>query len=325
MILTSLPDLPPQPATLVNAEFRRNFYARWGRENAIVCGHGRAVEYAVLTQTLSIKRVCGGAERFYLRERELAVDDDNYLVLNQGQRYGSRLHGTRPVFSFALFFRPGLVEEVARSRAQSLDVALNEARSAAAAPTVEFGEHLRAHDAYITPRLDALRDAVLAGERSELWLEQEALALADALLLQERGRCKVGDARRVARAELRRRLHLAADRIESTFDQALTLDELAATACLSRWHFVRQFNAEFGLPPHAYLTRKRARAALRLLAQGEHDREWVAQRCGLGSRFALRRALARWAPPGDRHMASDANAAQAATAQDPHTNMAPAA
>jgi hypothetical protein len=113
VILTSLPDLPPRPATLANAEFRRNFYARWGRENAIVCGQGRDVEYAVLTQQPSIKRVCGGAERSYLRERELAVDDDNYLVLNQGQRYGSRLRGARSVFSFAFFFRPGLVEEVA--------------------------------------------------------------------------------------------------------------------------------------------------------------------------------------------------------------------
>ena len=55
MILTTLPDLAPRPETAGNAEFRRRFYARWGRENAIVCGHARHAEYAVHPQTLSVK------------------------------------------------------------------------------------------------------------------------------------------------------------------------------------------------------------------------------------------------------------------------------
>jgi AraC family transcriptional regulator len=302
MILTSLPDLPPRPATDANAAFRRRFYSRWGRENAIVCGIGRDAEYAEWTQTLSIRYLrgaAGGGERFYLRDRELLVDDDNYLILGEGRRYASRVRTPRPAFSFALFFRPGLIDEVHGDRGRGLDCALDapaEVGSGARAGT-GFSEHLRRHDSRITPLLEAMTAEVQAGERSELWLDEAALSLAAAMLDSESGlgastaSCA---SRRSTRTELRRRLRCAADRIETDYASALSLEELAAVACLSRWHFVRHFSAEFGLSPYASLMRKRARVAARLLSQGEADRESVAQRCGFGSRFAMRRALARF-------------------------------
>ena len=91
MILTSLPDLPPRRETAASAEARRLFYARWGRENAIVCGHALRAEYAVHPQTLSVKLAEGGRERYLLARREVVVDADNYLVLNEGARNGSVL------------------------------------------------------------------------------------------------------------------------------------------------------------------------------------------------------------------------------------------
>jgi len=37
-ILNKLPDLLPMPLTPENLFFRRTFYARWGKENAVVLG-----------------------------------------------------------------------------------------------------------------------------------------------------------------------------------------------------------------------------------------------------------------------------------------------
>jgi hypothetical protein len=95
MILTTLPDLPPRPETAANAEFRRRFHARWGRENAVVCGHAMHAEYSVFAQTLSFNLVPGGSERFSLARRELAVDDDSWLVLNEGARCARLLTAAR--------------------------------------------------------------------------------------------------------------------------------------------------------------------------------------------------------------------------------------
>jgi len=319
MILTTLPDLAPRPQTAANAEFRCRFYARWGRENAVVCGHARFAEYEVFPQTLSIKMATGGRERYFLGRRELAVDDDNYLVLDEGSRYGSVLSAARPggppAWSFALFFRPGLQHEVAGARAQRLGAALdapdlpNAAAPGAALETahdtardtargalrrpVHFAEHLRPHGDAVSRRLRHIAAAVQAGERDELWLEEQCQALLGTLLDAESAPPHETGARRAQRVELRRRLHLAADFIETHYGQPLTLERMAEVACLSRHHFVREFARAFGLSPHAYLTRKRARAAMRALRDGATDREALADQCGLGSRWSLMRALAR--------------------------------
>ncbi len=291
MILTTMPDLPPRPLTAANAAFRRMFYARWGRENAIVCGRSHDAVYDTHAQSLSIKAAWGGPERYFLREREVAVDDDHWLVLNEGRAYGSCIKSSRPVASFAVFFRPGLQCEVAAALAQPLERVLEAPDTGVR--DVRFAEHLRPHGVEASRRLRALRDAVLAGERNEDWLEQQLLLLL-APLLAGQERSAAVSVRRSGRAELERRLRRAADFIDSYHAAPITLADMAQVACLSRYHFVRHFRALHGLSPYAYLLRKRAAVARRLLARGDADRETVAQQCGFGSRFALARALTRF-------------------------------
>jgi len=291
MILTSLPDLPPRPLTNANAAFRRMFYERWGRENAIVCGSGTDVAYATHPQTLSVKAAWGGSERYFLREREIAVDDDHWLILNEGSAYGSQIRATRPVASFSIFFRPGLQDEVAAAIEQSLGAALDACDPPAR--VARFSEHLRGQGGMVSQRLRAMREAVLAGQTSEDWLEQQLLLLLGSMLAHE-ARHSPRPPARSTRAELERRLRLAADFIDTCHAQPIALADMARIACLSPYHFVRSFRVQYGLAPYAYLLRKRARVARRLLAAGEVDREALAMRCGFGSRFALSRALARF-------------------------------
>jgi AraC family transcriptional regulator len=291
VILTSMPDLPPRPLTSANAAFRDMFYRRWGRETCLVSGSGTHFEYGTLQQTLSVKAAWGGGERYFLREREVTVDDDHWLVLNEGRAYGSRVHARRPVTSLSIFFRPGLAGEVAAQRPRPLRGALDTPQATVAWP--EFAEHLRRHDSMVSRRLRAMHAEAVAGERCEQWLEQQALLLLDDLLAANApGRPVVHGS--AAQRELQRRLRLAADYIDTCHAEPIGLADMAAVACLSRYHFVRHFRALHGITPYAYLLRKRARVARRLLATGEGDRERVALACGFANRFALARALQRY-------------------------------
>jgi AraC family transcriptional regulator len=69
---------------------------------------------------------------------------------------------------------------------------------------------------------------------------------------------------RVEDARVRRAIDLMYDR----FREPLSLDDLAAEAAISRFHFLRMFRRATGVTPHAYLLRIRLRHAERRLAIG---------------------------------------------------------
>ncbi|PVZ11677.1 helix-turn-helix transcriptional regulator [Actinomycetospora cinnamomea] len=60
-------------------------------------------------------------------------------------------------------------------------------------------------------------------------------------------------------------LRRARDRIDRDYAQPLDLDDLAAVAGLSKYHFLRCFARTYGLTPHAYLTERRVERAQDLL------------------------------------------------------------
>jgi AraC family transcriptional regulator len=69
----------------------------------------------------------------------------------------------------------------------------------------------------------------------------------------------------------RGRLRAVVEYIEEHLDAGLTLEQLAAVARLSPYHFARQFKAATGLPPHRYVITRRVERAKQLL-QGRGDR-----------------------------------------------------
>jgi AraC family transcriptional regulator len=64
------------------------------------------------------------------------------------------------------------------------------------------------------------------------------------------------------------RLHAVVEYIEEHLDANLTLEQIAAVARLSAYHFARQFKAAIGLPPHQYVILRRVERAKQLLQAG---------------------------------------------------------
>jgi AraC family transcriptional regulator len=87
----------------------------------------------------------------------------------------------------------------------------------------------------------------------------------------------------------RGRLRAVAEYIEGHLDAGLTLDQMAAVARLSAYHFARQFKAATGLPPHQYVLARRVERAQQLLqGGGDLSLAQVAARSGFSdqSRFS---------------------------------------
>ena len=294
MILTELPDLPPRPETPANAAFRRDYVARWGNENTILCGVSRLAEYPRVMHPLSIKMAWGGREIYRLGRRDIHVREGSYLILNEGDEYGSSLSSERPATSFSIFIRRGLADEIVAAHRLGVEKCMEQAVGSGTAAT--FSTHLRSHDSHVTPRMRFIYESVIAGERSQSWLDEQAVLLVDDFQRAEQAALqstlRLPASKASTRAELGRRLRLAADHIESHYDQTLPLETLAGVACMSIFHFVRYFAMLHGATPHAYLVSCRTAAARRLIEAGVTDHQLIAERSGFGSRSSLYRALA---------------------------------
>ena len=285
---------------IAHEPFRRWFYQRWGRENCIVWARARQVEMPPFEQRLSIKAAWGGCEEYLIDGRRVAVDDETFMVLNDGRTYGSRLDSPTPVTSFAIFFRPGMPEEVARCHALDDAALLDEPEGVRAR---RFSESVRAHDARISPVLRFIRRHVEDGLDDEGWYEEQLYFLLGRMQsLHERDRdaiARVPASRPGTRREISRRLGLCIDFIHTNYRRRIGLAEIAAAAHLSPYHCLRLFRAVHGCTPVAYLRQRRLHAAARLLSESAATMDEIAAAVGIESRTTLFRQLraARGASP----------------------------
>ncbi len=294
LVFSSFPDLLPRPLTPANLTFRRLFYERWGRENAVVMGTATRMQFVPYTQALSVKKCWHGAERFMFEHRRVAVDESSYLVTNAGSTYGFEIASPTPVTSMGVFFRPGMAEEVAAASVLSGAGALNRGAELHHLPCA-FGEHVRCGHAQIEPRLLQLRQAVLGGENDPMWLEEALLGLLWAMREAEAGYRRrsllLSDCSQSTRVELLARVDRAADFLLSCQGDAITLDDVAAAANLSKFHLVRLFAKVHGLTPFEFLARARARTAHALIERSHLTLEQVALHSGFRSRSTMFRQL----------------------------------
>ena len=80
-----------------------------------------------------------------------------------------------------------------------------------------------------------------------------------------------------------RRLCRARDMLREVQDRPLSIAEVTREADVSPFHFIRQFEAVFGVTPHQFRIQTRLDAAKRLLAMGHHSVTDVCMEVGFSS------------------------------------------
>ncbi len=80
-----------------------------------------------------------------------------------------------------------------------------------------------------------------------------------------------------------RHLVRARDLADLRYAEALTVDDLAGAACLSRAHFSREFRRAFGESPYSYLLTRRLERAATLLRGTDYSVADICMQVGLSS------------------------------------------
>lgn len=209
-----------------------------------------------------------GAERFRYRGAEHLAPAGSLVTMNPDELHTGRAETEAGWRYRMIYLDPEVVERVSGERGWW------------------FGDAVR-HDAPRARRVGALLDA--------LWRADEPLAF-DSLLHTLLAALRVhARAAQQAPAEAGRGPHEFArvvDYMRAHLARRLTLDELAAVAGLSPFHFLRRFKARVHATPQQMLMALRLIEAKRLLAAGEPAAQ-VAAAAGLSDQAHLTRAFAR--------------------------------
>jgi AraC family transcriptional regulator len=292
MLLRTLPDFASAPV-----DMRTWFNTKWGRENCIIWGRAKRARFGPCAHGLSIRAAWGGEERCQFDGRTVAVDDDSFLILNNGRVCTTQIESSHTVESFAIYFGPALVERAYGAMTLSIEKAL-ERGDTIVERSAEFVESLQPHDKLVSPVLRFIRLHVLRGLDDEAWYDEQLHFLLERMLGQRDGLLGQIDSLQLIRATTRREIHRrisrATDYLHSNYREQIDLDALGKAACLSKFHFLRLFTLVHGITPHQYLLRKRARVALRLLQTTPLDVSEIASCVGFAQRHALLRHMRRW-------------------------------
>ena len=75
----------------------------------------------------------------------------------------------------------------------------------------------------------------------------------------------------------------ARDLLREVPEHPLSVEDVAREVAISPFHFIRQFEALFGLTPHQFRMRSRLDRAKQLLAEGRHSVTYVCMEVGFSS------------------------------------------
>jgi AraC family transcriptional regulator len=256
-----------------------------GSVNAIYSGRARRHLIENYAGPLSVKTMVSGAAFWHTDAGAQRVKPSSFLVLNKGTKYTLEMNSRDPSHTFVLFFRDGFVEDVERClnspRRGLLDDPFSPSRGT---PFVEAIHS--AGESGVGMALSRVRNAWLAGGNDGA-LEEGFHGVALELIRLQKDTLRLAGAapslRQSTRNELFRRVQRARVLIEDCYLKDLSLQELAAEACLSPYHFHRSFREVYGVTPHQHVQCLRLREAARFLKETELPIAAVCAKSGFSS------------------------------------------
>lgn len=198
------------------------------------------------------------------------IDEDNYFVSNRSQLYTLQIEesscGTE---TFNIHFGEFFSESVLNSLVTPADKILDAGREKQLSPVLFFNQ-LHRRDATFNELIRAILTSHKETGYNKLRFEEQLTSLLSYHLQQHHHIARIINnlppVKKTTRVELYKRLSRAMDVLRSGFCGEISLDQLAAEACLSKYHFLRLFRAAYGLSPYQYIQHLRIEKAKVLLA-----------------------------------------------------------
>ena len=228
--------------------------------------------------------------------RKVCVNEEYYFITNRQQPYTLEIESRQPVETFNIHIGEHFSEGVLSALLTPADKILND-QLQQSVHTVAFHNRLYRRDDHFNELVHSLQQLQTATTFNKLLFEERMEKLLLHLLLQHRSVLKQADSlppvKRSTKLELYRRLSMVTDYIHSCGNRPVELDEMAAVACLSKYHFLRLFKLAFGLSPYQYIQQLRLEKARQLLTRSSLPVQDIAGRVGFENSQSFSRLFYR--------------------------------
>lgn len=221
---------------------------------------------------LSIKCAFNGKEFYKFRNTTYAVNDSNFLLLNEGNRYESYINSESLTESFTLNFTESNIKALAAFISNTATGIVDD-------PLKETGsgfrvfEKLYSHNHKTNSYIKAIKNYYSKGYNDQQQIVEILYLFLDELISLNNNTSfeidQVQAKKRTTREEIYKRIHIEKDCIQSCYDENISLEYLSKICFLNPYHLLREFKKYFKNTPHKYLTAIRMQEAKKLIEKNK--------------------------------------------------------
>lgn len=276
-LMTAFPDFKAKG-------FRMDTYNQQFQDtDVIIAARGKQIDFPEHWGGLSVKCSFGGKEFYQGNNSFHAVDDDHFLLFNEGKYYTSWIDAATEVESFTVNVSPLTARDASRALTDTHSEQLDDPFRTSG-DGLRFTEKMYQHNGIVTPVLARMRTCTQDFEGRHTEISELFFELIDRLLVQQQQTnqqiAKVEKLRPGTRAELFSRLARAKDFIYSNYHACITIEQMADVACLNQFYFLREFRKLFRQTPHQVLTDRRLEVARLTLLSTSRSVSEICQEVG---------------------------------------------
>jgi AraC-like DNA-binding protein len=272
---------PPTEGIKYNEEL---WHSQHGHAFVIIDCKASNIFYPEHWTPLSIKCAFRGKEFYKLKNTTYAVNDQNFLVLNEGTIYSSYILSDTLTESFTLNFTQRNLQVLSTVEHSSENMLLDDPFTLKNGAST-FVQKLYSYSAVLDGLILKLKECCLTHNQDTLRVyELLYLLLKELFRLNDLSSDEADTIRarkKSTREELYKRLNIAKDYLSSCYQDTISLDSVAAACHLNACYLLREFKKFYKITPHQYLTSIRLKEAKRLLENSDKTISQIVHEIGL--------------------------------------------
>ncbi|WP_160143905.1 AraC family transcriptional regulator [Chryseolinea soli] len=216
--------------------------------------------------------------QYVLNTRKVTASDSHFYMLNPGDKLEIDLRKKHALQTFLIAFDQTFVTHVFQTATSSAESLLDDGLAGTSAtlsvPAVPFLMNAHISDLLYSTLQSSQEDEILA----------EILLGFFPMLHDTRNRLENLKAiKRSTREEIYRRIFVAEEFMREHLSETISLDQIAAAACMNRFHFLKLFKEMRHMTPHHFLTSLRLEQAYQQLKAGRFSVTEVCYAAGFQS------------------------------------------